>query len=193
MSLFRVLYRQLLRLARQHDRHPTLKAMLEHPRRQWLLHSASAPLPAGARPLRVLPSPSGSGIILTGSLRSLQGPQLEKILRKLVRGEPMGEGAEEGEGEGEEAAEGEAESVDQAWARTVSPAQARWIHDFFRDADFYVCHACAEAIEGATVTAKCARGLTAHPLTVGSLFVCLSASDRSDGVHRAQRVSHAST
>lgn len=157
MSLFRVLYRQLLRLARQHDRHPTLKAMLEHPRRQWLLTSASAPLPAGARPLRVLPSPSGSGIILTGSLRSLQGPQLEKILRKLVRGEPMGEGAEEGEGE--EAAEGEAESVDQAWARTVSPAQARWIHDFFRDADFYVGDARAEAIEGTTATDKSARGL----------------------------------
>lgn len=156
MTVFRVLYRQLLRLARQHDRHPTLKAMLEHPRRQWLLHSASAPMAAGGAPppLRVVPSPSGSGIILTGSLRSLQGPQLEKILRKLVRGEPMGEGAEstagEGEGEGGAGAEGEAdseglgdgepESVERAWARTVSPAQARWIHDFFRDADFYVCH-----------------------------------------------------
>lgn len=156
MSLARMLYRQMMRRAREHDRHPALKALLVNPQRQtaWqrlearLSEGGSGSSGGGKSDPEVILIGSGTGSQFVQSILRAAVQRAQKRLSKSTATPAAATGsAEEAETKGTSTDDDDGSIAKSSKHEASSPAHpanpatdalSRWLTDFFRGRDYYL-------------------------------------------------------
>lgn len=146
MSLARMLYRQLMRRAREHDRHPALKALLVNPQRQTVWQRLEARQKSGAGGGGSNPNPS---LILVGPgagsefVESILRAAVQRAQKRLSSAGPEEEAPESKQSSKhtDDASGTDHDASSPSRSAAIDPATAalsRWLADFFRGRDYYL-------------------------------------------------------